>query len=96
MLAYFIDRLKATREADGSRLFDHVSLSYGSNINSIHYLTNCPTIITGGGAGIELGQHLVLGPNTPLANLWLSLLRGVGIDVASHGDSSGIIKELFA
>ena len=95
VLAYFIDRLKATREADGSRLFDHVSLSYGSNINSIHYLTNCPTIITGGGAGIELGQHLVLGPNTPLANLWLSLLRGVGIDVASHGDSSGVIKELF-
>ncbi|OUW83469.1 MAG: hypothetical protein CBD74_05555 [Saprospirales bacterium TMED214] len=96
LLAYFIDRLKATREADGSRLFDHVSLSYGSNINSIHYLTNCPTIITGGGAGIELGQHLVLAPKTPLANLWLSLLRGVGIDVASHGDSSGIIKELFA
>jgi hypothetical protein len=96
LLAYFIDRLKATREADGSRLFDHVSLSYGSNINSIHYLTNCPTIITGGGAGIELGQHLVLGPNTPLANLWLSLLRGVGIDVASHGDSSGVIRELFA
>jgi len=96
LLAYFIDRLKATREADGSRLFDHVSLSYGSNINSIHYLTNCPTIITGGGAGIELGQHLVLGSNTPLANLWLSLLRGVGIDAASHGDSSGVIKELFA
>ncbi len=96
LLAYFIDRLKATRETDGSRLFDHVSVSYGSNINSIHYLTNCPTIITGGGAGIELGQHLVLGPNTPLANLWLSLLRGVGMDVASHGDSSGVIKELFA
>ena len=96
LLAYFIDRLKATREADGSCLFDHVSLSYGSNINSIHYLTNCPTIITGRGAGIELGQHLVLDSNTPLANLWLSLLRGVGIDAASHGDSSGIIKELFA
>ena len=96
LLAYFIDRLKATREADGSCLFDHVSLSYGSNINSIHYLTNCPTIITGRGAGIQLGQHLVLDSNTPLANLWLSLLRGVGIDAASHGDSSGIIKELFA
>ena len=96
LLAYFIDRLKATREADGSCLFDHVSLSYGSNINSIHYLTNCPTIITGRGAGIRLGQHLVLDSNTPLANLWLSLLRGVGIDAASHGDSSGIIKELFA
>jgi hypothetical protein len=73
-----------------------VSLSYGSNINSIHYLDNCPTILTGGGAGVRHGRHLVLDAKTPLANLWLSLLRGVGIDAASHGDSSGVIKELFA
>jgi len=96
LLAYFIDRLKATTEPDGSRLFDNVSLSYGSNINSIHYLDNCPTILTGGGAGVRHGRHLVLDAKTPLANLWLSLLRGVGIDAASHGDSSGVIKELFA
>jgi hypothetical protein len=96
LLAHFIDRLKATTESDGSRLYDHVSLSYGSNINSIHYLTNCPTLITGGGAGVKHGRNLVLDPKTPLANLWLSLLRGVGVDVASHGDSSGVIKELFA
>ncbi len=95
LLAYFIDRLKKTKESDGSCLFDHVAMSYGSNINSIHYLTNCPTIITGGGAGIKHGRHLVLAPKTPLANLWLSLLRGVGVDVASHGDSSGVINELF-
>ena len=95
LLAYFIDRLKETKESDGSCLFDHVAMSYGSNINSIHYLTNCPTIITGGGAGIKHGRHLVLAPKTPLANLWLSLLRGVGVDVASHGDSSGVINELF-
>jgi len=95
LFAYFIDRLKETKESDGSCLFDHVAMSYGSNINSIHYLNNCPTIITGGGAGVTHGQHLVLAPKTPLANLWLSLLRGVGIDVASHGDSSGVINELF-
>ncbi len=95
LLAHFIDRLKATTEADGSRLFDNVSLSYGSNINSIHYLDNCPTVLTGGGAGVRHGRHLVLEKKTPLANLWLSLLRGVGVDAASHGDSSGVIKELF-
>ncbi|MDB4644950.1 DUF1552 domain-containing protein [Rubripirellula sp.] len=95
LLAYFIDRLKQTKESDGSRLFDHVAMSYGSNINSIHYLTNCPTVITGGGAGVAHGRHLVLDPGTPLANLWLSLLRGVGVDAASLGDSSGVIRELF-
>ncbi|MFP6764756.1 MAG: DUF1552 domain-containing protein [Planctomycetaceae bacterium] len=95
LLAYFIDRLKASREPDGSRLYDHVSLSYGSNIESIHYLTNCPTVLTGGGARITHGQHLMLKDSkTPLCNLWLSLLRGVGLDVASHGDSTGVIPEL--
>jgi hypothetical protein len=97
LLAHFIDRLKASKEPDGSSLYDHVSLSFGSNINSIHYLTNCPTVITGGGAGVKHGRHLVMDdPKTPLANLWLTLLQGSGIKVDSHGDSTGPIKELFA
>lgn len=97
LFAYLIDKLKASREPDGSRLFDHVSVSYGSNIHSIHYLTNCPTVITGGGAGVKHGRHLVMEDNkTPLCNLWLSLLRGVGVNVSSHGDSTGVIGDLFA
>lgn len=96
LLAHLIDRLKGSTEPDGSRLFDHVSLSYGSNINSIHYLTNCPTIISGGGAGVSHGRHLVADEGTPLCNLWLSLLRGTGLNVDSHGDSTGILPELFA
>ena len=96
LFAYLIDKLKATQEADGSSLFDHISLSYGSNIESIHYLRNCPTILTGGGAGVKHGRHLVMeDPKTPLCNLWLSLLQGSGIQADSHGDSNGIIEELF-
>lgn len=96
LLAYFIDQLKATKEPDGSSLFDHVSLSFGSNINSLHYLNNCPTLLTGGGAGVKHGRHIVTAKETPLCNLWLSLLRGSGINVESHGDSTGMIDELFA
>ncbi|MDB4473052.1 DUF1552 domain-containing protein, partial [bacterium] len=48
LLARFIDKLKAAKEADGSSLFDHTAVAFGSNISSIHYLTNCPTILTGG------------------------------------------------
>jgi hypothetical protein len=95
LLAYFIDRLKATREPDGSSLFDHTVLSYGSNISSRHDLFNCPAIISGGGARLKLGQHVVLpDPKTPLCNLWLTLLRGAGIPVESHGDSTGTIPAL--
>lgn len=96
LIAYFIDRLKASKEPDGSSLYDNISIAFGSNINSIHYLTNCPTLITGGGAGVRHGRHLVMSDRrTPLCNLWLSLLNGSGVDVKSHGDSTGMIDELF-
>ena len=96
LLARFIDKLKAAKEADGSSLFDHTAVAFGSNISSIHYLTNCPTILTGGGANLKLGQHLVLAKDTPLCNVWLTMLQGMGIDAPRHGDSTGIVKELQA
>jgi len=97
LLAGLIDKLKATKEADGTSLFDHVALAYGSNIRTIHYLDNCPTLLTGGGAKLKLGQHLVLPKDTPLANVWLTMLHGVGVNPKQcerHGDSTGIVKEV--
>ena len=96
LLAGLIDKLKATKEADGSSLFDHTALAFGSNISSIHYLDNCPTILTGGGANLKLGQHLALPKDTPLCNVWLTMLQGIGIQADRHGDSSGVVKELQA
>ncbi|EMI18955.1 secreted protein containing DUF1552 [Rhodopirellula maiorica SM1] len=97
LLAEFIDKLKATRESDGSSLLDHCTITFGSNLSSVHSLNNCPTLIAGGGAGIKQGRHLVMSDRkTPLCNLWLSMLRGSGINAASFGDSTGVIDELFA
>jgi len=96
LLAGLIDKLKATKEADGSSLFDHVALAFGSNISSIHYLTNCPTVLTGGGANLKLGQHLVLPKDTPLCNVWLTILQGIGIQTNRHGNSTGVVKGLQA
>jgi len=96
LLARLIDKLKATKEPDGTSLFDHTVLAYGSNIRTIHYLDNCPTILTGGGAGLKRGHHISLPKNTPLSNAWLTLLHGLGVKVERHGDSTGIIKELIA
>ena len=96
LLAGLMDRLKSTRQADGSRLFDHTCLVFGSNIRSVHYLDNCPTILAGGAAGIKLGQHIVVPKDTPLCNAWLTLLRGIGVNAQRHGDSTGLIPELIA
>ncbi|MBA4189273.1 MAG: hypothetical protein C0467_14850 [Planctomycetaceae bacterium] len=96
LLAGLIGKLKATKEADGSRLFDHTCLVYGSNLRTGHSLDNCPTVVAGGGAGIKLGHHIVAPKNTPLCNLWLTLLHGVGAKVERHGDSTGLLKEVIA
>jgi len=94
LLAGLIDKLKSTREPDGTSLFDHTVVAYGSNIRTIHYLDNCPTLIAGRGASLTLGQHLVLPKDTPLCNLWLTLLRGLGAKADSHGDSTGVLPGL--
>jgi hypothetical protein len=96
LLAGLFDKLKAVKEADGSSMFDHSCIAYGSNIRSVHYLDNCPTVLAGGAAGLKLGQHIVLPKNTPLANVWLTLLRGIGVPAERHGDSTGVAKELLA
>lgn len=96
LLAGLINQLKATKEVDGSSLFDNIALAFGSNIRSIHYLDNCPTILTGGAANFKLGHNMVLKNDTPLNNVWLTMLQGVGVNVESHGDSTGIVKELLA
>ena len=96
LLAGFLDKLKATKEPDGSSLFDHVALAYGSNIRTGHELSNCPTILTGRGAGLKLGQNIVAPKDTPLCNAWLAMLHGVGVQAERHGDSSGVLKEILA
>ncbi|WP_461784419.1 DUF1552 domain-containing protein [Prosthecobacter sp.] len=96
LLAGLLDKLKATKEADGTSLFDQVALAYGSNIRTIHYLDNCPTVLTGGAAKLKLGHHLVLPKDTPLCNVWLTMLHGLGIEAERHGDSTGLVKQLMA
>ena len=96
LLAGLLDRLQATKEADGSALFDHTTVVYGSNLRTGHELTNCPTLIAGRGAGVRLGENIVMPKNTPLNNCWLTLLKGSGVEVESHGDSSGTLDDLLA
>lgn len=96
LLAGLLDRLKATKEADGASLFDHTTVVYGSNIRTGHSLDNCPTLVAGRGAGLKLGQNIVVTKGTPLCNAWLTLLKGSGIDVDVFGDSTGVLSELVA
>ena len=94
LLAGLLDGLKAAKEADGSSLFDHVTVAYGSNIRVGHSLDNCPTVLAGRGAGLAMGHNIVLPKGTPLCNAWLTLLRGSGVDAPRIGDSTGVLESL--
>jgi hypothetical protein len=96
LLAGLLDKLKAIKETDGSSLLDHTTIAYGTNTRTEHNGDNCPTLFAGHGAGLKMGQNLVLPKGTPLCNAWLTLLKGSGVPVERHGDSTGILKELLA
>ena len=98
LFAYYLERLRATPEGDGS-LLDHSLLLYGSGIGNpnLHDHTNLPIIVAGGAAGgMRGGRHLRYEQPTPLANVHLALLDKVGVRLDRFGDSSGRADELFS
>lgn len=98
LLAGLFDKLKSVKESDGSSLFDHTVLTFGSNIRSAHHLTNCPTLVAGhGGENIQQGRNIVLPTSdTPLCNMWLTLLNSIGIKQDAFGDSTGVVEQLLS
>jgi len=97
LFAYFLEKLKATREGDGS-LLDNTVYLYGSGLgnSSIHDHDNLPILVAGGAAcGIKGGHHIRYETGTPLANLHLTLLDRVGVRLDKFGDSTAKIEDLF-
>jgi hypothetical protein len=97
LFAYFLERLKATPEGNGT-LLDHSLLLYGSGIGdpNVHDHTNLPVIVAGGAAGgMKGGRHIRYKDPVPLANLHLTLMQKVGVKIDSFADSNGKINELF-
>ena len=89
--AYFLKKLQATPDGDGS-LLDHSLFVYGSGISdgNLHFHLDLPTLLVGGGGGhIKGGRHLRYERETPLSNLYMTVLDKLGLPVESFGDSNG-------
>jgi hypothetical protein len=95
LFSYFLQKLKATPDGDGS-LLDHSVYLYGSGMGNpdVHDHVNLPILVAGGAAG-KGGRHIRYPEPTPLANLHLTLLSKVGVRLDSFADSQGPIKELL-
>ena len=94
LFAYYVDKLRATADGDGT-LLDHVILLYGSGMSdgNAHATTNLPLVLVGGGAG-KGGRHLRYPSDTPLPNIHLTLLDKLGVPIDRLGDSSGRLDHL--
>jgi hypothetical protein len=89
--AYFVGKMKAASDGDGS-LLDHSVVVYGSGLAdpNRHEHHNLPTLIAGRGAGkLRPGRHLRLAKDAPMANLWISVAGMSGVPCERLGDSTG-------
>jgi hypothetical protein len=90
MLGYFLERLQATPDGDGT-LLDHSMILYGSSLSdgNEHNFDPLPVVLAGGASGqLKGGRHLRHAPHTPMSNLLLAMLHKMGARVDSIGDST--------
>lgn len=90
LFAGFIEKLKATRDGDGS-LLDHCAILYGGALSdgNAHSNTDLPLLIAGHAGGIKGGQYLATQAGTPVSNLFVQLMSSVGVETEKFADSTG-------
>ena len=96
LMAYFLERLRATPDGDGN-LLDHSLILYGSGMSNsnVHNHSPLPVFVAGGAAGkMKGGRHVKYPENTPMANLLLTILDKAGVHQESVGDSTGLLSEV--
>jgi len=86
------------KEGEGTVL-DNSAILFGSGIRdgNKHDPHNLPLLVGGRGGGrINSGQHLSYGKDTPLSNLYVSLLDALGAPVERFADSTGPLPGVLA
>jgi hypothetical protein len=94
--AYFLDKLKGIKESEGT-LLDNCMVVYGSAISdgNSHSHFNLPVLVAGGARGtIKTGRHFKVAEDTPMTNLYMTLLDRMGVRADHVGDSTGKLDQL--
>src|SRR6185436_16860244 len=88
LFSYYVEKLKATADQDGS-LLDHMALLFGCGMSdgNGHTPRNLPIVLLGGAA--RGGRYLNYPGEPSLANLHLTLLDKLGTPIEKLGDSNG-------
>jgi len=92
-VAYFLDKMKNTMDGDES-LLDKTAIVWGSPMGdpNLHNHIRCPLLLMGHANGALAGNMHVAAPvGTPMANAFVSLMRGIGHEMDKFGDSNGAL-----
>ena len=94
--AYLLGKMRSVPDGDGT-LLDNTMIVYGSSIGdgNRHTHHDLPLLLAGRAGGtVKAGRHVVYPENTPLNNLYLSMLDRVDVPTETLGDSSGKLEQL--
>ncbi|RFC49326.1 MAG: Protein of unknown function DUF1552 [Verrucomicrobia bacterium] len=96
--AYFLKKLKGTKDSDGKTLLENSMILWGSGLGDPdrHQHDKLPIIVAGHGGGrLNPGRHVVLADSkTPLNNLHLRLLREMGGKESAFADATSPLAEI--
>ncbi len=94
LLSYFLQKLQATPEGEGT-LLDQSLILYGGGMGdgNLHRHFDLPCLLAGKlGGQFKTGRHIAYPEDTPMANLLLNVLDKVGVHVDKIGDSTGRLE----
>ena len=97
--ARLLERMNQVEEANGTTLLDNTIFTLGAGMGdgTTHQYNDLPLVVAGGGsANLRQGSHIHCPRGTPLANLWLTQLRALGIKRDRYADSTGTVSEIQA
>jgi hypothetical protein len=94
--AGFIEKMKSTKEGDRS-LLDNSMIVYGAGLQdgNLHLHEDLPTLMFGrGGNNFKTGRRIVSRRETPMCNLFLTMMDRMGVHMEHFGDSNGHLTGL--
>ena len=94
--AGWIEKMKSIKEGD-STLLDNSMIVYGAGLSdgNRHTHEDLPTLIAGrGGNYLKPGRRIVYRRETPMCNLFLTMMDRMGVPTENFGDSTGRIEGL--
>jgi hypothetical protein len=94
---YYLKKMAAVKDVDGKSLLDNSMTVYASGLSDAnsHAHNDLPVILAGNAGGaLSAGRHIKYRRDTPMSNLYVSMLNTMGVPAKSFGDSTDPLRDI--